>query len=153
MASTGSAALVSALEQQEAEKQRLEAELAAAEHDMKASLLTEEEIADAYQKARELFLTGDFETKRQLVNLYLDKVLVYSDYVEVYINALPDYIRQKLIKKFRSEGVYALTAEISGRGDGTLNSGFKSAFRQKNLANIPDEARNIAEISGRGDGT
>ncbi|MBR4555463.1 MAG: hypothetical protein IKO27_07715, partial [Ruminococcus sp.] len=67
----------------------------------------------------ELFLQGDYETKRQLINLYLDKVLVYDDYVEVYINALPDYIRQKLIKKFRSEGVYALTAEIYGRGDGT----------------------------------
>lgn len=119
MASTGSAALVSALEQQEAEKQRLEAELAAAEHDMKASLLTEEEIAEAYKKARELFLTGDFETKRQLVNLYLDKVLVYSDYVEVYINALPTYIMQRLITKFRNQGSNALIAENLSRGDGT----------------------------------
>ena len=53
MASTGSAALVSALEKQEAEKQRLEAELAAAEHDMNASLLTEERVVSGGAAVRE----------------------------------------------------------------------------------------------------
>ena len=119
ISTTGSPTLVNALEGLEAEKAKLESELIAAESNMRTSVLTEDEVKAAYIKARELFLQGDYETKRQLINLYLDKVLVYDDYVEVYINALPDYIRQKLIKKFRSEGVYALTAEISGRGDGT----------------------------------
>ncbi len=119
ISTTGSSTLVNALEGLETEKAKLESELIAAESNLRSSVLTEEEVKAAYIKARELFLQGDYETKRQLINLYLNKVLVYDDYVEVYINALPDYIRQKLIKKYRSEGVYALTAEISGRGDGT----------------------------------
>lgn len=119
ISTTGSPALVNALEALETDKARLECELNSAESNMRSSVLTEEEIRQAYVKARELFLQGDYETKRQLINLYLDKVLVYDDYVEVYINALPDYIRQRLIKKFRSEDHNALVAEISGRGDGT----------------------------------
>jgi len=63
-------------------------------------------------------------------------------------NTEPEKVKVPQTTKTRS-----LRHFLDGRGDGTLNSGFKSAFRQKNLANIPDEARNIAEISGRGDGT
>ena len=57
------------------------------------------------------------EAKRQLISLYLDKVLVFDDYVEVYLNALPLYIREKLIKKYRNPSENTQIAEISGRGD------------------------------------
>ena len=82
-------------------------------------MLTEKQITEAYKRARELFLEGSVETKRQLINLYLDKVLVYETYVEVYINALPLYIREKLIKKYRNPSENTRIADFIGRGDGT----------------------------------
>ncbi len=117
IASTGSTALLSALTEQESEKARLESELAIAESNLRASVLTEEEITAAYKNARELFLEGSVEAKRQLISLYLDKVLVFDDYVEVYLNALPLYIREKLIKKYRNPSKNTQIAEIFGRGD------------------------------------
>ena len=82
----------------------------------RSQILTEDEIKAAYMKARELFLSGDNESKKQLINLYLDKVLVYNDYVEVYINALPLFIMERMIKKYRNSGQSAEFAEIFGRG-------------------------------------
>ncbi len=117
IASTGSTALLSALTEQESEKARLESELVIAESNLRASVLTEEEITAAYKNARELFLEGSVEAKRQLISLYLDKVLVFDDYVEVYLNALPLYIREKLIKKYRNPSENTQIAEIFGRGD------------------------------------
>lgn len=117
IASTGSTALLSALTEQESEKARLESELVIAESNLRASVLTEEEITAAYKNAKELFLEGSVEAKRQLISLYLDKVLVFDDYVEVYLNALPLYIREKLIKKYRNPSENTQIAEIFGRGD------------------------------------
>ena len=119
IANTGSTALITALSEQENEKARLESELAIAESNLKTQVLTEKQITEAYKSARDLFLEGSIETKRQLINLYLDKVLVYENYVEVYINALPLYIREKLIKKYRNTSENTGIADFIGRGDGT----------------------------------
>lgn len=116
---SGSPALLSALEEAEAEKMRLTIELQETENNIRASVLDEKSIANAYRKAKSLFLDGSTEEKRQLVNLYLDKVLVFDEYVEVYVNALPQNIRDNLIKKNRNPNETVEIADFFGRGDGT----------------------------------
>jgi len=46
-------------------------------------------------KARELFLSGELEEKRQLINLYLNKVVVYREHVEIFLNLLPIFLLSK----------------------------------------------------------
>ena len=117
ISNSGSKALLTALEECEAEKSRLTAELEATENNYRAAILDEKAIADSYRKAKALFLDGHTEEKRRLVSLYLDKVLVFDDYVEVYVNALPQTIREHLVKKYRNSDTNAEIAGFLGRGD------------------------------------
>jgi len=51
----------------------------------------------AYEYAREMYLSGDGEMHRQLLNLYLDKVVVYYDHIEFHLNTLPsDILRSEI---------------------------------------------------------
>ena len=96
---------------------------------LNGELISEEELTAAYRKARELFLSGSPEEKRQLINLYLEKVMVYEQYVEVYVNTLPRFIYERIMIRNAEAG--SQTAENknshnsekvvrkSGRGDGT----------------------------------
>ena len=44
-----------------------------------------------------MFRSGDKEFYRQLINLYVDKVVVYYDHIEFYLNTLPaDILRGEL---------------------------------------------------------
>lgn len=54
-----------------------------------ARKLDEEEIVAAYRRARELYDSRELPELRQLINLYLDQVIVYPEYVEIHINSIP----------------------------------------------------------------
>ena len=94
---TGSEALLTELETLEKEKARIENELNDVKSRLNGELISEEELTAAYRKARELFLNGSPEEKRQLINLYLEKVVVYEQYVEVYVNTLPRFIYERIM--------------------------------------------------------
>ena len=51
--------------------------------------LEEEEIISAFRYAQELWNTGMLPQRKQLINLYLEKVVVYSEYVAVYLRNVP----------------------------------------------------------------
>lgn len=53
--------------------------------------ITEAQVREAYKKARQLYLDGGLDEKRQLINLYLQKVVIHKEHVEVIINVLPAY--------------------------------------------------------------
>ena len=50
---------------------------------------TREEIARVFRKAQDLLLNGEFEDKRAVLHMFLNKVLVYKNFVEIYTNLLP----------------------------------------------------------------
>ena len=44
-----------------------------------------------------MYRSGDKELYRQLINLYLDKVVVHYDHIEFYLNTLPtDILRDEI---------------------------------------------------------
>lgn len=51
--------------------------------------LDKEEIVAAYRTAQELYQNGTLVQKQQIVNLYLKRVVVYNDYLEIIINNVP----------------------------------------------------------------
>ena len=92
IAATGSTALISALAALEHDKALLQNELEETQASLDAAQVTEEQVRRAYSQARDLYLSGDLDEMRQLINLYLDKVVVYRDHVEVFLHVLPIFL-------------------------------------------------------------
>ena len=89
IANTGSAALVTQLTQLEREKELLDVEIQEEKWGTKEDDLDEEEIRAAFRQAQKMFHSGTLPQREQIINLYLDKVLVYPDYVEIHLNNVP----------------------------------------------------------------
>ena len=51
--------------------------------------LNENAIREAFRQAQRMFHSRTLPQMEQLINLYLDKVLVYPDYVEIHLNNVP----------------------------------------------------------------
>ena len=57
--------------------------------------VTEDDIRDSFAKARALMRSGELPELRQLVNLYLEQVVVYKERVEVVLRTMPAVGRMK----------------------------------------------------------
>ncbi len=153
IAKSGSTALLSALSELEDEKLKLTTELEVIKNNINLPDLDETQIIEAYKKARTLFLNGSTEEKRQLVNLYLDKIFVYDEYVEVYVNALPQNLLVNLIKSTSKSSKNEIIVDdlnmnnIVYYGNIDDNPKNESVNKARNEA-IPEF---VADCCGRGD--
>ncbi len=89
-------ALLEGLEKAEKEKAELESKLICEQKNLNMITITEKQIQTAYTQAKKLFLSNELVETRQLINLYLDKVLVYKEHIEFYLNVLPLPLMQLL---------------------------------------------------------
>lgn len=86
---TSSRSLVDMIEKLEDQKNEVDKQIFEAEKLSKVVDVTEEDIRYHYGKARELFNSGELPEIRQLINLYLEKVVVHKGHVEVTLRVLP----------------------------------------------------------------
>ena len=89
IANTGSAALVTQLTQLEREKELLDVQIQEEERSTEESELDEEGILTAFRQAQKMFHKGTLPQMEQIINLYLDRVVVFPDYVEIHLNNVP----------------------------------------------------------------
>ena len=89
IANTGSAALVTQLTQLEREKELLDVKIQDEERSAEESELDEEAILTAFRQAQKMFHSGTLPQMEQIINLYLDRVVVFPDYVEIHLNNVP----------------------------------------------------------------
>ena len=89
IANTGSAALVTQLTQLEREKELLDVQIQEEERSTEESELDEEGILTAFRQAQKMFHNGTLPQMEQIINLYLDRVVVFPDYVEIHLNNVP----------------------------------------------------------------
>ena len=89
IANTGSAALVTQLTQLEREKELLDVQIQEEERSAEESELDEEAILTAFRQAQKMFHSGTLPQMEQIINLYLDRVVVFPDYVEIHLNNVP----------------------------------------------------------------
>ena len=89
IANTGSAALVTQLTQLEREKELLDVQIQEEERSTEESELDEEGILTAFRQAQKMFHNGTLPQMGQIINLYLDRVVVFPDYVEIHLNNVP----------------------------------------------------------------
>ena len=90
------------IQKDEAGKQILDAEKLS-----KVIDITEEDIRYHYAKARALFNSGELPEIRQLINLYLEKVVVYREHVKVILRMLPVF--------------YARDGGLANKGNGIIS--------------------------------
>ena len=89
IANTGSAALVTQLTQLEREKELLDVQIQEEERSAEESELDEDAILAAFRQAQKMFHNGTLPQMEQIINLYLDRVVVFPDYVEIHLNNVP----------------------------------------------------------------
>ena len=111
IASTGSAALTNQLIQFENEKEVLEFKIRKEERNAEQNKLDEGEIRAAFREAQQMFRSGELPQIEQILNLYLDRVIVYPEYVEIHINNVPNnmLIRNQETKEPAFSGLHTFT--------------------------------------------
>lgn len=81
--------MVNQLNQLEKEKEQLDFQIQVESRDRREKELSENAIREAFRQAQRMFHSRTLPQMEQLINLYLDKVLVYPDYVEIHLNNVP----------------------------------------------------------------
>lgn len=88
IADTANPSLMAGLEKLEKEKRDIEVLILNTERSSGIVSVPEEKLKEAFDNARSLFLQGRLPQIRQLIALYVQKVIIYKEQVEVVINLL-----------------------------------------------------------------
>ncbi len=88
IATSGSAALAVALEKKEKELNLLQTQLDALTRQSTELNMDTEQIIRAFNYSKELLLSGNLPKLKQLINLYVERVDIYPDYVNVTLNVI-----------------------------------------------------------------
>ncbi len=88
IATTGSPTL----EKLEQDREIILMQIKCEEESLVSNKLDEDEIISAYRHAQKLYENGILPQRKQLLNLYLKKVLVYPEYIEIQLNNVPTNI-------------------------------------------------------------
>ena len=116
-ARVSSDALADKLNELEIAKARQEAEYAALCEASKCPELTEEKVLEHFRKAQGLFVSGKLSTTKKLIELYVDKVIIFSDHVEARFIPQPDLMLPS------SEEAGYISALAERRSTGVLSCG------------------------------
>ncbi|MCL2426965.1 MAG: recombinase family protein [Oscillospiraceae bacterium] len=90
---TGSPSLLESLEKLEEEKKSLTVQISLEESRNMKERLDEIEIVAAYRRAQELFESGSLPQRKQLLNLYLKRINVYPEYVQIHLHKIPSNLK------------------------------------------------------------
>lgn len=67
--------------------------------------ITKEKTISAYKKIKELFETNDIDINKKLINIFLNKVMVYEDRVEIFINSVPFFNNENYILELNTSSL------------------------------------------------
>ena len=98
MIETGSAAFKDKLNELEQSKEKLLFELTEAEAALKQEIFSEEQICKLFHIAEQQLKNGTLANRRLVIDQYINKVLIYPDKIEVYMNLMSDYTVKETIK-------------------------------------------------------
>ena len=98
MIETGSSAFKDKLNELEQSKEKLLFELTEAEAALKQETFSEEQICKLFHIAEQQLKNGTLANRRLVIDQYINKVLIYPDKIEVYMNLMSDYTVKETIK-------------------------------------------------------
>ena len=99
MIETGSAAFKDKLNELEQSKEKLLFELTEAEAALKQETFSEEQICKLFHIAEQQLKNGTLANRRLVIDQYINKVLIYPDKIEVYMNLMSDYMVKETIEQ------------------------------------------------------
>lgn len=117
MSETSSKNLIAAMQKLENEQAQLETELAKIHTNIDFPRIDEDKIRAAYKLARKQFLNGTLDEKSQLINQYLNKVVVYKEHIEIFLNKLPTYLLKLDEKLFFTSKGNKIAHKITKNGE------------------------------------
>ena len=88
IATSGSAALATALEKKERELKQLQNQLDELTRQSTELDIDTEQVIRAFNHSKELLLSGKLPKLKQLINLYVERVDIYPDSVNVTLNVI-----------------------------------------------------------------
>ena len=99
MIETGSAAFKDKLNELEQSKEKLLFELTEAEEALKQENFSEEQISKLFHIAEQQLKNGTLANRRLVIDQYINKIIIYPDKIEVYMNLMSDYTVKETIKQ------------------------------------------------------
>ena len=81
--------IIEKIKQLEKEKEETQQKLANETSNIEFIPATKNDVVKIYRQARETLDGDNFEAKRRIINNFVNKIIVYKDKVEVYINLIP----------------------------------------------------------------
>ncbi len=99
MIETGSPALKNKLSELEETKEKLLFELNDVEATLSQEEFSEEKIRKLFGRAEQQLKNGTLTNRRMIIDQYIDKVVIYKDRIEVYMNLIRDYTVKETIKQ------------------------------------------------------
>jgi hypothetical protein len=64
---------------------------------LKQSEFSEDQIRRLFHKAKQQLKDGTLANRRMVIDQYINKVLIYPDKIEVYMNLMRDYMVKEVI--------------------------------------------------------
>ena len=99
MIETGSAALKNKLSELEETKEKLRYELDEVESTLSQEQFSEQDIRKLFSRAEKQLKNGTLANRRMIIDQYIDKVVIYKDRIEVYMNLISDYVVKEVKKQ------------------------------------------------------
>lgn len=154
IANTGSAALANQLMLLENEKEVLDFQIREEERNAEQSRLDETEIIVAFRQAQQMFRSGELPQMEQIINLYLDRVNVYPEYVEIHINNVPTSIvntvqtkKEPAISGLHTFSIERIDENVSSKGRPRKIGQYQGRIAEK--LHIKVEEANLSEQDGQ----
>ncbi len=98
MVETGSSALKNKLSELESDKERLMFAISETEATMQKEIFSEDQICKLFKAAEKQLKNGTLSVRRMVVEQYVNKVLIFPDKIEVYLNLMPNYTIKNTVK-------------------------------------------------------
>ena len=99
MIETGSAAFKDKLNELEQSKEKLLFELTEAEAALKQENFSEEQISKLFHIAEQQLKNGTLANRRLVIDQYINKIIIYPNKIEVYMNLMSDYTVKETIEQ------------------------------------------------------
>ena len=101
--------LLSQLQKLENQKCEHSDKLAKEKSEGKYKFPTREEMKQAYKKAREIIDNGNFAEKRKMLHNFINKIFVFKDHIEIYLNVVPTMLTGYIDVEIKHQDVMTLS--------------------------------------------
>ena len=98
IAKTGSQAVLSRLDELEKEKALLDNQLQQINRELRKSHISKSSLKRLFNRAKKLFECGTLEASKQLIDLFVERIDIFPDRIEIKLNILPDGVPPKARK-------------------------------------------------------